>query len=372
MLIVQGVTLLPLHGGKAPRWLFARMVKLGGLISEAVIDEYGSKEFIRRLGDPYWFQALSCAIGYDWHSSGTTTVTLGALKEALNGNSDIFIAGGKGNTGTSTPEQIADGTDKLSIPNESERFIGLSRTIAKIDSGLVYNDVSIYHHVFLFSKDSDWGIIQQGMIGGKSHYAVRFQVLGESVNEKDVTNETNRAVVSNLSEVTTDMTYSMNSDLKKLTVDLVNDDIRSVLNGGQQRLFMPSRHKIYPEVDLSTAAKEALLAASEMRPGSYQELLNQKGIGARTLRSLAIISSLVYDTLIYKRDPVMYAYNLGGKDGIPYKINLKQYDDVVNAMAGIVNNAKIDKAESTKIMKRLSRELARKYTDLTGPVEAKL
>lgn len=358
---MQGVTFLPLHGGKAPKWLFGRMVKLGGLISEAIMDEYGTKELIRRLCDPYWLQAFSCAIGYDWHSSGTTTVTMGALKEALNFNSDIFIAGGKGNTGTSTPSQIIGGTDHLGISRESGRFIQLSKNIAKIDSGLVYQDVSIYHHAFIFSKRGDWGVVQQGMMGNKSKYAVRFQVLGESVDEKDVTNETNNAVVSGANGETMDLTYGRNREIKDSTLDLVNDGIGRIMDGPQQKLFMPARHEICPEVDLSKNAKAALLAAGEMQPSSYQELLGMKGIGARTLRSLAIISSVVHETPIYKRDPVMYSYNLGGKDGIPYRINLKQYDDVVGAMSDIVRGANMSAIDSSKILHRLSADLVSAY-----------
>ena len=160
---MQNLTILPLHGGKAPRWLFSRMVRLGSLISGVMIDEYGTSGLIDKLTDPMWFQALACAIGYDWHSSGTTTVVVGALKEALNYNSDIFIAGGKGKQGTSTPEQITKGVDHLSIPNSNDEFTHYSKMAAKIDSALVYDKLGIYHHAFIFSKDKDWAVIQQGI-----------------------------------------------------------------------------------------------------------------------------------------------------------------------------------------------------------------
>ena len=130
---MQRVTYLPLHGGRAPKWLFPRMVKLSGIIAGAIIDEYGPDELVNRLADPYWLQALSNTIGYDWHSSGATTVTMGALKEALNRNSDIYIAGGKGKEGTKTPEQIISGADYLSLGSKAEEFIKYSKLIAKID-----------------------------------------------------------------------------------------------------------------------------------------------------------------------------------------------------------------------------------------------
>ena len=168
-----------------------------------------------------------------------------------------------------------------------------------------------------------------------------------------------------------DLTYERNREIKDSTIDLVNDGMGRIIEGPQRKLFMPARHEIYPEVDLSRNAKAALLAASEMQPSSYQELLGMKGIGARTLRSLAIISSVVHDTPIYKRDPVMYSYNLGGKDGIPYRINLEQYDDVVGAMSDIVRGANISATDSSKILRRLSADLVSAYNGAKEPILAK-
>ncbi|MGD0511064.1 MAG: DUF763 domain-containing protein, partial [Candidatus Micrarchaeaceae archaeon] len=138
---MRSVTELPLHGGKAPRWLFSRMVKLSEAISYVIIDDFGPDELVRRLADPNWFQALACAVGYDWHSSGTTTVTIGALKEALNGSGEIYIAGGKGKAGLNTPSDIVSGTDALSIGGESDYLKEKSRLSAKIDSALVYDNI---------------------------------------------------------------------------------------------------------------------------------------------------------------------------------------------------------------------------------------
>jgi hypothetical protein len=78
-----GVANLPLHGGKAPAWLTVRMRKLAKEIADIMIDEQGTGTFLTRISDPYWFQALGCVLGYDWHSSGVTTVLTGVLKQAL-------------------------------------------------------------------------------------------------------------------------------------------------------------------------------------------------------------------------------------------------------------------------------------------------
>lgn len=192
---MRSVTELPLHGGKAPRWLFGRMVKLSKAISYVIMDDFGADELLKRLADPNWFQALSCAIGYDWHSSGTTTVTMGALKEAINESGDIYIAGGKGKTGLNTPNDIVKGVDLLSIPGKAEELKENSRIAAKVDSALVYDDIGIYHHTLVFSKSGKWAVVQQGM-SNKSSMAVRFQWYSDFINEKDIANEPHSSVSS--------------------------------------------------------------------------------------------------------------------------------------------------------------------------------
>src|SRR5205814_10023779 len=94
----SGVADLPLHGGRVPAWLAERMVRLGTAISECVMYHDGTSEFLSRLSDPYWFQALGCVLGMDWHSSGITTSVVGALKRGLNPRASelgIYACGGR-------------------------------------------------------------------------------------------------------------------------------------------------------------------------------------------------------------------------------------------------------------------------------------
>ena len=356
---MQRVSVLPLHGGRAPRWLFPRMVKLSGLIADAIIDDFGSDELVKRLADPYWLQALSNAVGYDWHSSGATTVTIGALKEALNNRSDIFIAGGKGKAGIDTPNQISEGTDYLSIGSSSDDFKEKSRLLAKIDSSLVYDDIGIYHHAFIFSKSRKWTIVQQAM-QSSTKSAIRFQIHSERIDAKDITNEANSAIAG-IKCSTMDLTYSMNADIKGSSVTAVNEDIQELVRIAGDPYVLPKRHPVIAKYDLSKKAVQLLREVNEMQPKDYASLLRVKGMGRKTLRSLAIISSLIYDKEIYNRDPVMYSYNLGGKDGTPYRINLKDYDSVVKAMKEIVDRAVIESGEKDKALKRLSASVSRSY-----------
>ena len=345
---MHSITRLPLHGGRAPRWLFGRMVKLSGAISQVIMDEFGPDEMVRRLADPNWFQALSCAIGYDWHSSGTTTVTMGALKEALNESGEIYIAGGKGRTGLKTPSEIESGTEILSISGESAKLQEMSRLSAKIDSSLVYDNIGIYHHTIIFSKSRKWTVVQQGMLDG-SDMAVRFQWFCGMVNEKDIADEPHAAVHSSYHSRSLDMTNSENGWARESPAETVSEY--------NKILSYPERHNIKFDIDMGKRARDTIAKANEIEPNDYRELLLIKGVGRATLRSLAFVSSLIYDRELAYRDPVMYAYNLGGKDKIPFEINKRTYDSVVSGMQHIIENARIEPGEKYKSLKRLNRSI---------------
>ena len=356
---LQNVSVLPLHGGRAPRWLFPRMVKLAGLIAGEVIESYGESELIARLADPHWFQALSCAIGYDWHSSGTTTVTMGAIKEALNFNYGIFIAGGKGKQGLLTPEQIESGADYLSIGAQAEKLKHYSKMLAKIDSALIYDDIGIYHHTIAFSRRLDWAVVQQAM-HAKSGNAIRFQACSGNVDMSDITNETNGAVISRSIGMTMDMTFADNSQVKDASLKAIEESVPEILRAAGKPYVLPQRHEILP-TDLPKNGRKLLSDLDGMHMNSYAELLSQKGMGRKTIRSLALISSLIYDKRIAERDPVMYSYNLGGKDGIPYRINLRDYDSVVNEMKGIISGSSIEQTDKRRVLASLSKLVSKSY-----------
>ncbi len=349
---VGRVSVLPLHGGRAPKWLFGRMVRLGGLISGAVMDEYGVDDFMSRLANPYWLQALSNAIGYDWHSSGSTTVTMGALKEALNYRSDVFIAGGKGREGTDTPNQIPKGTDYLSLHGRDDDFREKSRLAAKVDSALVYDDIAIYHHTFAMARTGHWCVVQQAM-DGRTDSAIRFQIDSERVDAKDMTNETNSAVSSDIVRSSLDLTFLRNAELKGACVDAVNDGMNDIARIAERPYVLPKHHRILSQ-DLTERDVELLKRLNDTDPKDYQDILRVRGVGRKTLRSLAFVSSLIYDREAYERNPTVYAYNLGGKDRIPYPIDLKDYDDVVSAMRSIVEDLNVDKTEKYHALRRLN------------------
>jgi hypothetical protein len=159
-----GITHLPLHGGKAPAWLFEKMIRLSSAISIVIIEEFGTAELLKKLSDPYWFQSFGCVLGFDWHSSGLTTTVCGALKESLKKigpEYGLYICGGKGKTSRKTPSEIEDNAPKFSLDPVS--LVYASKMSAKVDNTAVQDGYQPYHHCFIFNKDGQWAVIQQGM-----------------------------------------------------------------------------------------------------------------------------------------------------------------------------------------------------------------
>ena len=351
---MHSATVLPLHGGRAPKWLFGRMVKLSERISNVIIDEFGPDELLRRLSDKDWFQALACAIGYDWHSSGTTTVTIGALKEALNEGGEIFIAGGKGKAGNNTPNDITEGTARLSMSGTADRFVELSRLSAKIDSGMVYDNIGIYHHSFLFSRSGKWAVVQQAM-QHEGNKAIRFQWFSDLVDEKDIANEPHSGIGTSMRQKTLDLTSNENKFARE-EMPAALEEYKKVISGSY-----PDRHGIVPQIDISRQGIDAIGRASEIDPKDYRELLLVRGFGRSSIRSLAFVASLIYGKELAYRDPVAYAYNLGGKDGIPFPVNRNTYDSVIKGMDYIVDKANIEQGDKYRILKRLDAYLNHSY-----------
>jgi uncharacterized protein len=159
---------LPLHGGRVPKWLGDRMTRLGTVISEAIIIEYGRDELLRRLAHPFWFQSFGAVMGMDWHSSGITTSVLGALKRGLtplSGELGIHVCGGRGRHSRDTPRELVAVGDRVGI--DGTALAKASRLIAKVDSAAVQDSFDLYLHGFIVTDDGHWVVVQQGMNGDR-------------------------------------------------------------------------------------------------------------------------------------------------------------------------------------------------------------
>jgi hypothetical protein len=370
-----GVANLPLHPGKAPRWLFKRMVALSKGIAEVIVYEYGTNEFLERLSDPFWFQALSCVLGYDWHSSGTTTVTCGAIKEAINPEDfGIAFCGGKGKASQHTLAEIETYSEKYNLSTSVvERLQYCSRMAAKVDNTAIQDGHTLYHHVFILSENKRWAVIQQGM-NNETSYARRYHWLSEDV-ECFVCEPHNAIVGDDRHEKVLDMTAKQSIATQKVSVDLVNDNLLHLrrdwanLTRHQNQKTLDDwssphlERQSLPHLDMShTINWQKMKEIYDVHPTNYEELLAIKGVGSNTVRALALISDLIYGEAPSWDDPVKFSFTVGGKDGVPYPVNRKAMDESAEIIRRGVEEAKIGEKEKIQALRRLKDFLPRYST----------
>jgi hypothetical protein len=349
-----GTTSLPLHGGKAPAWLFGRMKRLAREIILIIVQDYGTEEILKRLSDPYWFQALGCVLGFDWHSSGLTTTTCGALKEASRGiehETDLFIAGGKGKTSRKTPDEIISFGNQLKV--DPNTLVYSSKMSAKVDSAAVQDSYQLYHHVFFFTSSGSWSVVQQGM-NEQTKYARRYHWLGSEM--EDFVCEPHKAVCCDSKGNTLNLVAKEGDKNRKSSREIASEHPDRIMKEVNKikNLELPARHYIMPD-DLNPKKLYTVLEKTyENQPENYESLMAIRGIGPKALRSIALLSELIYGAEPSFRDPVRYSYAHGGKDGIPYPVNREAYDHSISFLKEVVNSSKIQESDKKKAFKQLA------------------
>lgn len=341
------------------------MVKLASGITLFLISEFGKDEFIRRITNPYWFQALSCVLGFDWHSSGTTTTTCGAIKAALQKTEcGISVAGGKGKFARQTLSEIETTAEIFSITTQkTEELKYSSKLSAKVDNNCVQDGYQLYHHCFFFTEDGAWTVVQQGM-NSSNRYARRYHWSSEAI--VSFVDEPHAGIACDKVEKRVlDLTAKQSSETRQISLDLIKDNpkhLEKYLNSSQQRLItdysnavetytLPSRHPILP-IDLKKKDWEVLQTAYNIQPKNYEELVAIRGMGAKKLRALALISDLIFGTKASWKDPVKYSFAHGGKDGYPYPVDKEVYDHSIQVLKDALDNLANDKEKHFAI-KRL-------------------
>lgn len=353
-----GVADLPLHYGKSPPWLFSRMKELAREITINIVDEFGAEHMLRKLSDPFWFQAFGCALGFDWHSSGLTTTVCAALKEGVKGlekELGIFVTGGKGRTSRRTPLEI-EGFGHL-ISTDSHRLIYASRMAAKIDSAGLQDGFQLYHHSFIFTKTGFWVVIQQGM-NEITRFARRYHWQGDKI--KSFVCEPHAAICCDERRKGLNMVARESEDARATVAFLSQEHPEHLikeLTQIQRLKLSPSHHPL--ALDLRPKALEKILNRTyERRPRNFEELLALKGVGPKTIRALALVSDLVYGARPSFRDPATYSFAHGGKDGYPYPVDREGYDKTIWVLKQAIAEAKIGRSEKLRAVKRLANLVA--------------
>ncbi len=369
---------LPLHSGRVPQWLATRMSSLGAIITQAIVLHYGREDFLQRLAHPFWFQSFGAVMGMDWHSSGITTSVIGALKRGLKpleAELGIHVCGGRGQHSRKTPDELRLLGEAIGF--DHERLTRASRLVAKVDSAAVQDGFDLYLHGFFVTDDGKWTVVQQGMNGDKRQ-ARRYHWHSETL--KDFVDEPHSAIDGRPQGEIVNLTdhragTSRHAQLE-LLADLGPDRILSefeALNGSDAaqgmlpHLVMPHHHDVRPKDVFARRLHGTLLAAAERGPVDFAELLLTPGVGARTVRSLAMVAEVVHGAPYRFGDPARFSLAHGGKDRHPYPVPIKVYDETIRVLKSAVQNAKLGRDEEIQAIKRLDDQARRLEATAKGP-----
>ncbi|MCD6196418.1 MAG: DUF763 domain-containing protein [Staphylothermus sp.] len=383
-MMLEGISELPLHEGHVPPWLARIMKNLAKAILEITVMEFGPDKVVERLSNPLWFQAFNNIIGMDWDSSGSTTVTIGILKEVTWSNSElgILVLGGKGKNARKVPEEIPRAVEVLDLGTQYEELLErASRLIAKIDSAMLQDGYSLYHHSLIVSENGVWSIIQQGMnidakMARRYHWympkrlfdnphsavsGIKHELVLNLVSDKS---RKTRSTILDLARETPNKIHRLiNEALRRIRGDkTILEYITPTKTGVIRHIGEENKIILYKPLKITRRLLENLKKIYEIQPNNYEEFLLIRGIGPRTIRALTLVSDLIYNEPPDTRDPVnspydpfKYAYAIGGKDGVPYPVNRKEAEEVISILENIVSEAKIGEKEKLFVLRNLSR-----------------
>jgi len=376
---------LPLHGGRVPQWLADRMTRLAAVLSEAIVHHYGRDELLRRLAHPFWFQSFGAVMGMDWHSSGITTSVIGALKRGLTplaGELGIHVCGGRGKHSRQTPHELVAIGDRVGI--DGAALATASRLVAKVDSAAVQDGFDLYLHGFVVTDAGQWVVIQQGM-NGERQQARRYHWLSEGL--KSFVDEPHTAIdgvgqgeIINLTDRRAEPSRRVQLEvLQSLGPDRIAREVMALEARGDgpavpdpeqpvlPHLVMPAHHEVRPGDVLVRRLHANLAAAADCGPTDFSELLLVPGVGARTVRALALVAEVVHGAPCRFTDPARFAFAHGGKDRHPFPVPVRVYDETLRVLKSAVRNAKLGRDEELGALKRLDDQARKLERYTSGP-----
>lgn len=367
--IVIGAADLPLHWGKVPEWLLPIMKRMARAVIDVMLIEWGEDTLLERLGNPFWFQGLSNIIGMDWNSSGSTTVLISILRQVLKPDDGLAVVGGKGRMATATPSELRNLGKEFDL--DIEGLIQASKLAARVDSSLLLDGHQLYIHSMIVTRSGRWAVIQQGM-NTATRFARRYHWVEPSSFISDP-----HSAVAGVKGNAANVIEGSQEGTRKLMLDLLNQDPRKLVNDYRKAQSMlrggidawlygrsfgaVSRNSgiIYYQ-PISERGIKSMEETAARKPGSLEEAL-LSGMGASVSRALFLVCDLIYgsppslnDPVTHPYDPFKYAYAIGGKDGVPYPVNRRVAEEVINALEEVVLRAKLSEKDRGRAMHELS------------------
>ncbi|HEX8223420.1 MAG TPA: DUF763 domain-containing protein [Allosphingosinicella sp.] len=369
---------LPLHGGRVPAWLGERMTRLGTVIAEAIVHHDGRDAFLARLAHPFWFQSFGAVMGMEWHSSGITTSVIGALKRGLNpraGELGLQVCGGRGRHSRATPAELAAAGERAGF--DGIALAQASRLVAKVDSAAVQDGFDLYLHGFVVADDGKWAVVQQGM-NGASRTARRYHWLSDGL--KSFVDSPHAAIegrrqgeIVNLADRRADASRRAQLELlielgpDRLAHEMAALERAPAAEPLQPHLALSSHHDVRPKDVILRRLHGTLAAAAEAGPRDFPELLLVPGVGARTVRSLAMVAEVIHGAPCRFADPARFSLAHGGKDRHPFPVPIRVYDRTISVLKSAVGHAKLGRDEKLGAIRRLDEQARRLEAHVGGP-----
>lgn len=370
---MAGIAYLPLHGGKTPKWLFQRMVKLSSIIIDAIIDLYGRDELIERLSHPIYFQSFGCLVGYDWHSSGVTTVMTGVLQQVLEKKDyGVYIVGGKGRRGRQVPDDLINRYSDILPSKRIDDLIKYSRLSAKVDTVLLQDNYSIYHHAIMFTDGGRWLIVQQGM-NPDLKLARRYHILDRLLErDTEYVTEPHKGISGSRREkIVLDLTDRRSFENKKVMIDIVREhrlrrDWEKLVKLLKKDTLYRWIEREYSEANITREDIGNILVMPrdlnwkavrkiyDVQPRNINELIMLRGVGAKTIRAISLVAQFIYGAEPSYRDPIRYTFTVGGKDGVPMPVDRKVYDKLIDFYKSVIEHGEIGREKKKELINKLS------------------
>jgi hypothetical protein len=348
----SGTADLPLHGGRVPQWLAERMTLLGTAIVEHIVMSYGPGEFLTRVSDPFWFQALGAVMGMDWHSSGITTSVMGALKRGLNPRFrelGFSVCGGRGRHSVRTPDELRGFGSRTGL--NGDELARISRLTARVDNNAVADGFQLYLHSFVVHRDGEWAVVQQGM-NAAGRMARRYHWHSAAV--RDFVSDPHTAIVGQPQGTILNLVDGRAEKARAALVTIANEPVEKAL-GEARKLVMPAHHEVRAaDVDLKRLGA-VLAVAHDQDLRDFASLLLVEGLGPRTLQSLALVAEVVHGAPARFSDPARFAFAHGGKDGHPFPIPLKTYDETIGVLRRALDAVQVGNTEKVEAFRRLDK-----------------
>ena len=378
-----GTADLPLHGGRVPVWLAERMARLGTVIAEAIILEYGRDDFLRRLAHPFWFQSFGAVMGMDWHSSGVTTSVLAALRRGLaprERDLGLRVCGGRGRQSRRTPAELVAAAERTGL--DGAALARASRLVAKVDSAAVQDGYELYLHGFVLADDGRWVVVQQGMNGG-NRYARRYHWLSEGLTSfveaphAAIAGRTGGNIVNLTDRRAAPARAAQTALLRELGPDRIAAEVADLERRPPAtpapetpmlpHLVMPAHHDVRPKDVMIRRLHGALAAAADRGPEDFTDLLHVPGVGARTVGALAMVAEVVHGAPCRFADPARFSLAHGGKDRAPFAVPTHVYDRTIATLKAAIARARLGDDERMAAIRRLDAEARRLERGATGP-----